>query len=122
MSQESKNVNGGKLSFFQDGIGFFKDGYCRTGQDDKRHLSVAAIMTHAFHQSEYGDDDYKGISAGQRTCMSAHDFKEAIKEMGPDLGPKVYLEATDRKALDVVSMSDLKRYAVDQRRSGAGER
>jgi len=77
------SVRGEKLSFFKDGLGFFKDGYCRTGPEDKRHLSVAAIMTHAFHQSEYGDDDYKGISAGQKTCMSAHDFKACIKEMGP---------------------------------------
>ena len=76
-------MNGGKLGFFQDGVGFFKDGYCRTGKDDKRHLSVAAVMTHAFHQSEFGDADYKGISAGQRTCISAHDFKAAIMEMGP---------------------------------------
>ncbi len=40
-------------------------------------------MSHALHQSEYGDDDYKGISAGQKTCISAHDFREAIREMGP---------------------------------------
>ncbi|KAK4560419.1 hypothetical protein LTR86_005615 [Recurvomyces mirabilis] len=115
MSTESTNVRGEKLNFFKDGVGFFKDGYCRTGPGDKRHLSVAAIMTHAFHQSEYGDDDYKGISAGQKTCMSAYDFKNCIKEMGPDLGPKVYLSATDKKALDVVSMSDLKRYATKEK-------
>jgi len=32
-----------------------------------------------------------------------------------DLGPKVYLSATDKKALDVVSMSDLKRYATHEK-------
>ncbi|KAK3705220.1 hypothetical protein LTR37_013381 [Vermiconidia calcicola] len=115
MSEDSKNVQGGSLSFFNNGVGFAKDGYCRTVDGDKRHLSVAAIMTHAFHQSEFGDDDYKGISAGQKTCISAHDFKKAIVEMGPDMGPKVYLSATHDKALDVVSLSELKRYATKEK-------
>jgi uncharacterized protein len=108
-------VKGGLLSFFNDGVGFAKDGYCRTAAGDKRHLSIAAIMTHAFHQSEYGDDDYKGISAGDKTCISAYDFKNAIKEMGPDLGPHVYLSATHDKALDVVSLEELKRFAIKER-------
>lgn len=108
-------VNGGPLSFFNKGVGFAKDGYCRTVEGDKRHLSIAVIMTHAFHQCEFGDDDYKGISAGQKTCISAYDFKEAIKEMGPDTGPKVYLSATHEKALDVVSLAQLKNFATKEK-------
>ncbi|KAK5173417.1 uncharacterized protein LTR77_002098 [Saxophila tyrrhenica] len=115
MAEESKNVHGGPLSFFAKGVGFAKDGYCRTAEGDKRHLSVAAIMSHAFHQSEYGDDDYKGISAGEKTCISAHDFKEAIREMGPDLGPKILLSSTHEQALDVVSLAELKRYATKEK-------
>ena len=72
-------------------------------------------MSHAFHQSEFGDDDYKGISAGAKTCISAHDFKACIKEMGPDLGPKIYMSATHEKALDVVSLGELKRYATKEK-------
>jgi uncharacterized protein len=106
-------VHGEKLNFFSQGVGFFKDGYCRTGPDDKRHLSVAAIMTHAFHQCEFGDGPkYKGIAAGDKTCISAHDFKDAIREMGPAMGPKVYLSATDKKALDIVPLEDLQKFAI----------
>ena len=108
-------MKGGPLSFFFDKVGFAKDGYCRTVDGDKRHLSVAVIMSHAFHQSEYGDDDYKGISAGQKTCISAYDFKQAIAEMGPDTGPKVYLSATHDKALDIVSLEDLKKFATKEK-------
>lgn len=107
-------MNGAPLAFFHQGVGFAKDGYCRTTPSDKRHLSVAAIMTHAFHQSEFGDDDYKGISAGDKTCISAHDFKASIKQMGPDMGVKVHLSATHDTALDVVSLDELKRYAVKE--------
>lgn len=72
-------------------------------------------MTHAFHQCEYGDDDYKGIAAGDKTCISAYDFKRAISEMGPDQGPKVYLSMTDQKALEVVTMDQLKMYATKEK-------
>ncbi|KAF7188081.1 hypothetical protein HII31_10555 [Pseudocercospora fuligena] len=111
---ESKNATGGPLAFFDKGVGFSKDGYCRTGPDDKRHLSIAATLTHGFLQSEYGDDDYKGLKAGQKTCISAYDFAQAMKEMGPDKAPKVYLHATHDKALDVIKIDDLKKFAAKE--------
>lgn len=45
-------------------------------------------------------------------------FADLATRHSRDLGPRVYLAATDRKALDIVSKSDLKRYAVEERRSG----
>ena len=55
--------------------------------------------------------------AGQKTCISAYDFKRAIREnkIGPDLAPKVYLSATDEKALDVLTIEELKRYATKEK-------
>ena len=44
-------------------------------------------------------------------CLSAFKFAQAIKEMGPDTGPKVDLQATSERALEVVSLSDLKNYS-----------
>ncbi|KAK5112110.1 hypothetical protein LTR62_004452 [Meristemomyces frigidus] len=119
MADKSTNVNGDKLAFFKSGAGFYKDGYCRTGPEDSRHLSIAAIMSHAFHQSEFGDNHYQGIKAGDRTCLSAHDFKACIQEMGPDFGPKVFLSATDKKALEIVSLKDLKKYTHPKEREAA---
>ena len=45
-------------------------------------------------------------------CISAHDFLSAVREMGPDTGPKVHLESTSERALEVVKLSDLKRFAA----------
>ncbi|KAI5360376.1 hypothetical protein Slin14017_G085510 [Septoria linicola] len=122
--QGNKNVAGGPLSLFQKGEGFHKDGYCRSSSKEdsgpRGNFSIAATLTHGFLQSEYGDDPpYKGHSAGQKMCISAHDFLSAIKEMGPDTGPKVHLHATDERALEVVDYKTLKKYAAAPE-AGAG--
>lgn len=54
----------------------------------------------------------KGHSAGQKMCISAHDFLSAIREMGPDCGPKVHLHGTHERALEVVKLGDLKKFAA----------
>lgn len=104
-------VHGKPLQQHTENAGFHKDGYCRTGPSDKRHLTIVATLTHSFLQCEYGDDDYKGLKAGQKTCISAYDFRQAVKEMGPDTAPKVDLNATHDKALDVIGLDELKKYA-----------
>ncbi|PPJ57444.1 hypothetical protein CBER1_04418 [Cercospora berteroae] len=116
-ASKSKNVLGQPLSWFARGEGYHKDGYCHhSASEDKQprgNYSIAATLTHSFLQSEYGDDKpYKGHSAGQKMCLSAHDFKSAVREMGPDTGPKVDLSATDERALEVVSLDLLKNYAA----------
>ncbi|SMQ53651.1 unnamed protein product [Zymoseptoria tritici ST99CH_1A5] len=113
--KNEKNVLGGELAFLTKGEGFYKDGYCRSSSKDdngpRGNYSVAATLTHGFLQSEYGDDPpYKGHRASQKMCLSAHDFLEAIREMGPDAGPKVDLQATHERALEVVKLADLKKY------------
>jgi uncharacterized protein (DUF2237 family) len=132
-------VLGEELTFHAKGEGFHKDGYCRSSSKDdngpRGNFSVAATLTHSFLQCEYGDDPPctldrrvdsprdaaclldvvndldKGHRAGQKMCISAHDFRQAIREMGPDTGPKIDLKATHERALEVVSMGDLKKYA-----------
>ena len=65
-------------------------------------------------------------------CLSVHDFRkvyqmnkrdgnlasdhlQAIMELGPDTMPKVYLSCTDQRALDVVSLDELKKYATKEK-------
>lgn len=107
-------VTGGRLTLHQKGEGFQKSGYCSDAS-----YPVAATLTHSFLQSEYGDDPpYKGHRAGQKMCISALHFKKAIREMGPDTGPEVDLQATSERALEVVSMGDLKCFSGKHKRGG----
>jgi len=106
-------VTGGPLTLCSPNEGFHKDGYCRSSaRSDPRNFSVAATLTHSFLQSEYGNDPpYNGHRAGQKMCISALHFQQAIKEMGPDLGPKVHLEATGERALETVKLEELREYS-----------
>lgn len=45
-------------------------------------------------------------------CISAYHFKQAVREMGPDTGPKVHLKETDERALEVVDLATLRRFAA----------
>jgi uncharacterized protein (DUF2237 family) len=110
-------VLGTPLSIHQKGEGAKKSGYCSSAP-----YSIAATLTHAFLQSDYGNDPpYKGHSAGMKMCISAQHFKQAIKEMGPDEGPKVDLKATSETALSVVRMEELRDFAVHKGGQRGGE-
>lgn len=97
--------------------GLNKNNLCHTSPSSdptsspRGNFSIAATLTHSFLQSEFGDDPpYKGHRAGQKMCISAHDFLSAMREMGPDTGLKVDLERTSSRALEVVRLEDLKRF------------
>jgi hypothetical protein len=53
---------------------------------------------------------FPGLKAGDRWCLCAARWKQAL-----DAGaaPRVVLSATNEAALEVVSLEDLKRYAID---------
>jgi uncharacterized protein (DUF2237 family) len=114
-----KNVLGGDLMrhCLSPKIGFYRDGFCRTGDADVgRHL-IAAIVTQAFldFTQSQGNDlqttqpfyDFPGLKAGDRWCLCAIRWLEA-HEAG--CAPPLVLEATHEKALDYVSLEILKKY------------
>jgi uncharacterized protein (DUF2237 family) len=102
--------------------GFYRDGCCNTGREDLGLHTVCVIMTAEFlaFSKAHGNDlstpmpeyGFAGLKPGDRWCLCAARSKEAL-----DAGsaPQVVLEATHALTLHVVSLEDLKKYAVKPR-------
>jgi uncharacterized protein len=56
---------------------------------------------------EYG---FPGLKAGDRWCLCAARWRQAF-EAG--MAPRVVLSATHERALEIVALQDLKRFAID---------
>ncbi|MGX9966949.1 DUF2237 family protein [Roseomonas sp. F4] len=100
--------------------GFFRDGCCNTGPQDRGLHVVCVEVTAAFldfsrqrgndlstPRPEYG---FPGLSPGDRWCLCAARWEEA-RRVG--LAPAVLLEATHEAALTVVRLPDLRDHALD---------
>ncbi len=99
--------------------GFFRDGFCRTDQQDFGSHTVCAVMTEQFLQftRSRGNDlsspapqfGFPGLKPGDRWCLCVRRWKEAF-----DAGaaPSVILEATDDSALAIVSLDQLLQHSV----------
>jgi uncharacterized protein len=100
--------------------GFFRSGCCKTSVQDHGAHVVCAVMTAEFlsFSRARGNDlstpvpefDFPGLQPGDRWCLCAARWQEALDA---DAAPKVVLSATHRRALDYVSLNDLKRHAID---------
>ena len=98
--------------------GFFRDGCCHTDEQDHGTHVVCARMTQAFliFSLQRGNDlmtprpEYRfaGLVTGDRWCLCALRWKEAL-EAG--VAPPVILEATHAKALELVTLAQLKAHA-----------
>lgn len=114
------NVLGGELQAcsFDPLTGYFRDGCCNTdAQDNGLHVVCARVTADflAFSASRGNDLStprpewrFVGLRPGDRWCLCALRWKEAL-----DAGraPPVVLESTHEKALEVVSLDDLKAHA-----------
>lgn len=97
--------------------GFYRDGYCRTGSEDRGLHTVCAVMTDDFllFSKACGNDlltpvpewGFNGLKDGDKWCLCVTRWKEAL-EAG--WAPDVVLEATHMSALEFVSLEDLKRF------------
>ena len=100
--------------------GFYRDGCCRTGEDDIGRHTVCVRVTREFLQfsKAHGNDlstprkelGFPGLKHGDRWCLCAARWKEALDEGAP---PKVVLTATHESALELIDLDDLKAHAVD---------
>jgi uncharacterized protein (DUF2237 family) len=121
--EASKNVLGTALqSCSQDPVtGFFRTGSCDTGPRDQGQHVVCAEMTETFLRftKSKGNDlstprpewNFPGLEPGDCWCLCAARWQEAL-EAG--CAPPVILEATHEKALEVLSLDDLRAHATDQ--------
>lgn len=120
--EESTNVLGAPLALCgTDPVtGFFRDGYCNTCVADQGSHTVAAVMTAEFLAfSKYVGNDlstprpefgFVGLKAGNAWCLCASRFLQAHEE---GCAPKVNLDATHQRALDIVSLEVLQGHAVN---------
>ncbi|MFO0630385.1 MAG: DUF2237 domain-containing protein [Polyangiales bacterium] len=117
-----KNVLGGALEDCSHAprTGYFRDGCCRTDDDDHgRHVVCARVTAEflAFSRS-VGNDlstprpeyQFAGLKPGDCWCLCAMRWREAF-EAG--MAPPVRLTATHEAALRYVSLDDLTRHALD---------
>jgi uncharacterized protein (DUF2237 family) len=100
--------------------GFFRDGCCRTDDEDAGRHVVCVRLTREFLEfsKARGNDlstpnpraGFPGLRPGDRWCLCAARWQEAL-EAG--VAPPVVLAATHETALEHVHLADLKRHAVD---------
>ena len=99
--------------------GYFRDGCCNTDETDVGLHTVCIVATEDFLQfsKTIGNDlstpipewGFAGVKPGDKWCLCALRFKEAYEN---DCAPKVVLEATNEKTLDVISMDNLIEHAL----------
>ena len=118
---ESRNVLGQPLqSCGADPVtGFYRDGCCNTGPDDRGVHTVCAVVTDEFLEASrrLGNDlitpapnfGFPGLQAGDRWCVCAARWLEAYEAGAPC---PVLLEATHENTLRVVPFEILLQYAV----------
>lgn len=100
--------------------GFFRNGCCDTGDDDRGSHTVCVVVTEEFltFSRSRGNDlstpreefGFPGLKPGDRWCLCAPRWREAC-----DAGkaPLVVLHATHEGALEHCDLTALKRHAID---------
>ncbi len=99
--------------------GFYRDGFCHTGETDTGTHVVCAEVTEEFldYTRTRGNDlstpvpafQFPGLKPGDRWCLCVLRWTEA-RDAG--FAPPVVLEATHIGALEYVDLSELEEYAV----------
>ncbi len=94
--------------------GFFRNGSCDTCDQDQGSHTVCVVMTAEFLAfSKYVGNDlstpqpefgFGGLEPGDRWCLCAGRFLQAHDE---GLAPRVDLEATHQRALEIVPLEVL---------------
>jgi len=117
-----RNVLGGPLAAccFDPLTGFYRDGSCRTGDDDAGTHIICARVTAEFlgFSASSGNDlstprpahRFRGLKPGDRWCMCILRWLEAL-EAG--VAPPIILEATHESALEFVPLEELERHAFE---------
>jgi uncharacterized protein (DUF2237 family) len=100
--------------------GFYRDGCCATGPEDRGSHTICAVVTAEFleHQRAIGNDlvtpmplySFPGLVPGDRWCVTAANWLRAHEEGAAAL---VVLASTHERALELVPLDALHEHAVD---------
>lgn len=117
-----RNVLGGPLEpcGTEPVTGFYRDGCCSTGDEDRGLHSICAVMTAEFleHQRSIGNDlstpvpqyRFPGLLPGDRWCVTARNWLRAHND---GRAAPVVLASTHERTLAVVPLEILQEHAVD---------
>lgn len=104
------------------GTGFYRNGYCSTGDQDLGRHTVCVQATSdflAFSQSVGNDLStpmpqymFPGLRPGDIWCLCAQRWVQAFQS---GMAPKIYLQSTHEKTLDYVPLDILREYALDRK-------
>jgi len=117
-----RNVLGGPLEpCGTDPVtGFYRDGSCSCGPDDRGLHAVCAVMTSEFlaQQQRTGNDlvtprpewSFPGLAPGDRWCVVAARWLQAQQD---GVAAPVVLASTNARALEIVPIELLRDHSVD---------
>ena len=98
--------------------GYFRDGSCRTDNEDIGTHTVCAVMTEDFlrFSAQMGNDlstpipyyKFPGLKEGDKWCLCVNRWIEAEKA---GKAPKLILDATHEKTLEYTKLDLLVKYA-----------
>jgi hypothetical protein len=99
--------------------GYYRNGFCQTGSDDRGTHVVCAEMTEEFlsYTKSKGNDlstpipayNFPGLKPGDRWCLCIIRWLEAEKA---GVAPKINLKSTNKKALEYTNLKMLEKYAT----------
>jgi uncharacterized protein (DUF2237 family) len=117
-----RNVLGGELEpcGMDPVTGFYRDGCCRSGEEDLGSHTICAVVTTEFleHQRGIGNDlstplpgyRFPGLEPGDRWCVTAANWLRAYED---GVAAYVVLASTNERALEIVPLEALREHAVD---------
>ncbi|KAG7346238.1 hypothetical protein IV203_005306 [Nitzschia inconspicua] len=103
------------------GTGFYRNGYCCTGEQDLGRHTVCCQVTNDFldFSKSVGNDlstpapqyMFPGLKEGDIWCLCAQRWAQAYQA---GKAPKIFLQATHEKTLDYATFEILREFAIDQ--------
>ena len=100
--------------------GFYRDGCCATGPEDRGSHTICAVVTAEFleHQRSIGNDlstpmphfGFPGLVPGDRWCVTATNWARAHDD---GVAAPVVLASTNEAVLRIVPLDALRQHAVD---------
>jgi len=124
---EDKNLYGKKLKpcSTKPMTGYYRDGYCRTGNDDTGSHTVCARVTEEFLEfTKSMGNNLDMLEPNDKWCLCAKRWEEANKE---GVAPKMIKSSTNIKTLDIIDndeqeLGEYARTLKNARRQGYGLR
>jgi hypothetical protein len=124
---KDKNLYGEKLKPCSRNptTGFYRDGYCKTGDDDTGSHTVCAKVTEEFLEfTNSMGNNLDMLEPGDKWCLCAKRWEEANKE---GVAPEMIKSSTNIKTLDIINSveQELDEYArtlKNARQQGVGLR